>query len=693
MATRAKTRKTTRDRDQRLAALSRQIADTRALWAEGDYDFYEERNFYQRVIDHEEKIQLDDNFKEYGQGIQSLAGMASDDLTIHVQILNLDEPRLDCVPQELTIEGKKDVEEVRSWLARSMAIQNPSMTIGRGINFSQMVRGVACVEKRWHDPDEPDEDHYRSEMGEDYSDDTTVPDVADKRLKVRDKYFESYRSHCFSLNVVHMNEMSWWPLKKPRLFIREFQISYTEAMNIARDKKLGGGTFGLQNAEGKLKIVFGESGSEENDDSAELPGSKFDVVIRNELVDDEWICTEWIKAADADWDDGEQYDEYPIPFGRAMYFIVPSGDMDPNATTPHRMYKSPMATECRLVYERNFINTLKLVLARMQVTDNFFYADGSTIKPELLQAMEASGFVFEGTGQNKRMMFQREFANSDQIQVMPSKILAWPFPETPNLDTRLAQIEYELERVRPNRLQIGQAMTANQAAEAPATSLLDQKQASALPYESHIKFEQDFWVENAMAECAAILHFQKGKEVGHGYSMKMTGEEPVMRGNKPAGTLVKIDADMLKRDFTVKVKKSNETQAELMQKKLDAYQDYAQGTITKDQLLERVGFEDPVRQGEELLTAKYDAMIEAELAAAEAMMIKVYASALTGTNLAELPLPANATPAGGNAPVGPQANEPAGNALPLAGSVGPAVTPAPVNSPGTMGGMNPGTGM
>lgn len=693
MPTRAKSRKTLEAKDKRLVALQRQIADTKALWTGGEYNFYEERNFYQRVIDRAEKIELDDNYKEYGQGIQSLARMAQDDLTIHVQILNLDEPRLDCVPQELSIEGKKDVEEIRSWLARSMAIQNHNKLLGRAINYEQMTKGVACVEKRWHDPDEPGEDYYESEMGDDYSDDTTKPEVADRRLKIRDKYFESYREHCFSLDVVNMNEMSWWPLKKPKLFIRQFQVSYTEAMNLVRNEKLGGGKAGLQEIEGKWKVVFGETGSLDNDDHNNLAGEKFDVVIRNELVDDEWICTEWIKAANADWKDGEQYDEYPIPFGHAMYFVVPSGDVNPNASTPHLMYNVPMATETILVYERNYINTLKLALARMQVTDNFFYVDGSTMKPETLQALEADGFAVEGTGQSRRMVLQRQMATSDQLQVIPGKILSWPFPETPNLDTRLAQIEYELERVRPNRLQIGQAMTANQAAEVPATSLLDQKQASALPYESHIDYEEGFWEENARAECAAIAYFQSKKEVGRSYSMKMTGAEPVMRGNKPAGTMVKIDAEMLKRDFEIKVKKSNETQAELMQKKLDAYQDWGQGTITHEQLLERVGFDDPIRQEEELLVQKYDRMIEGELMAAEAMMIKVYASALTGTNLTELPLPANGTPAGGNAPVGPEPNEPAGNALPLAGQVGPVMTPAPVNSPGTMGGMNPGTGM
>lgn len=365
MATRAKTRKTEAAKDKRLAVLSVQVNDLNTLWADSEDDFYERRNFIQRVIDREEKIQLDQNFQEYGQGIQSLARMARDDLTIHVQILNLDEPRLDCVPQELSVDGKKDVEEIRSWLARSMAIQNHNKLLGRAINYGQMTKGVAVVEKRWHEPEEPGEDYYESEMGDDYSDDTANGDVAEKRLKIREKYFEAYREHCFSLEVVNINEMSWWPLKKPKLFLRQFQVSYTEAMNLVRSDKLGGGKANLQEIEGKWRIKFGETNSEDNDETTPLAGQKFDVVIRNELVDDEWICTEWIKSTEADWKDGEQYDEYPIPFGHAMYFIVPSGDVDPNATTPHKMYNVPMETEAVLVYERNYINTLKLALARM----------------------------------------------------------------------------------------------------------------------------------------------------------------------------------------------------------------------------------------------------------------------------------------------------------------------------------------
>lgn len=686
MPTRAARRKTiahseenSRERDAALSLINTQITDLHNLWAQKDEDFYEERQFYERVINRREKIILDESISEYSRGLQDLSEILEQDVNTNVLLLNLDEPRLDVISKETSKDNKEDVEDCRIWFAQSMARQNKGKVLGRAINRDQWTKGVACVEKRWKMPEEPDEDYYKSSMGEDYYDpaEDMAPDEgkAGKRTRARDEYYQSQRDHCFQSYHVNMYEMSWWPLLEPELYIRQFQLSYTDAKKIlgktpaTRDKHVDLDQLG--------KLVFlGESDSGDNGDSQDNTSKKFDVVIRNHREPDgSWICTEWIKAADTEWSEGEQYDEYVIPFGRAMYFIIPSGSLDPTATNPHLMYRAPVYPEVSLVYKINFLNTLMLSLGRMQLSDNFFYLPGNKLSPEYVQAAEALGISFEGGGENRNMLLKRATPGSQDLQVFPGEILPFPFPEIKSFTDRLNVLHAQWERIRPNRLQTGDAISA--AKEGTTTGLLSQKQAAQIPHTGSVAFEELYWGENAQAERVAMLFWQEGKEVKKPYYYRTSGQEPVTGGgNMPVGRQIVLDDTKLKRDFEFVGFKRNKTDAERHQDDLVAYEKYGQGALTFEQLLGALGFENPQKQEAELQREKYRKMVETELAPTEAMMVKVYASALWGTNLAELPLPQGATPAGGNLPKGPNPNEPAGNRVPDAGQVDPVVAAA-----------------
>lgn len=663
MPTRAKTRKSEKEQEEALELLRTQIQDiTEDLWRNGRSNFYDARAFDERVKNREERIELDDKFKEYAQGIQILSNIVRDDLATNVQLLNLDQPRLDTISQETATDAKRDVEEARMWLSNSMDIQNAGKTLGRGINTDQWMKGVACVEKRWRYPDEPGEDYFKSAMGEDYYDPADTkeldPKKADLREDARKAHFQSSHEHPFYMNLVNMNEMSWGPkLLDPDVYLRQFQLSYTEARKLVKKTDGEGKGKKLSLSDSGKQFYFGESESDENGDHSQQTSKYFDVVIRNHREGEDWICTEWIKCADNDWTDGEMYDEYVIPFGRPMYFIIPSGEMNPTATNPHVMYGAPIHSEVVLVYERNYINTLKVVLARMQLTDNFMYLPGNKLNSDVLTQAEAAGFVFEGAGEQRGMVLRRSNTDADQIAVMPGEIAAWPFPDIKSLDLRLAQIEMELDRIRPNRFQIGQAIGA--AKEGTAYGIRDQKQASAVPYEAHIDYEEDFWAESAEAERNAIIYWAEQGGTQKPFFYKTTGKEPAMGGSMEPGKEIEIDADKMKRDFVVFVEKRNVTQDEEYQSHLMAYEDKKQGTLTREQLLKKLGYPDPQKQLEELRMEQNREMAEQELEPARRMMVKIYASAIAGVNLSEVPLPAGMPAPGVNPQKPPSPNQPA----------------------------------
>jgi hypothetical protein len=656
---------------EEIGLLEAQLKDVyQDLWKAPGNDFYEERKKLQRIIDRKEPIVLGGRFAEYAKGVDIQSPMLESDVATHVDILSLDTFRLDLVARETSTDAKKDIEDLRIWLAQSLDRQNPGNRIGKAINRAQIVRGVAVVEKRWAMPEEPGEQYYKDR------------DVPDGDEKAREKFFQEQRDHCFQSYYVDPLEMCWAPLDEPTLFFRQMEISYTEAKKLHRHKDLGGGR--LHFTARNMQVHFLDTKPVDEDAIYEAsPTQKFDVVERQERNEDgEWWCTKWVKATGAGWDKGEIFEKYLIPFGRSSFFIIPGGNEDPTSQIPHLRYRPKIYAEAVLVYERNYISTLVVSLARMQLEDRFLSDEG----------------IMEGAGAAKPLLLRTTPTdNPDELAALPGKVEAFPFPVSEHLSLRLQQIEVELERERPNRLMIGQA--TGKSDEPTATGLLDQRQAASLPYESDLKLEDNGWEEMARAELAALECWEKDEEapvdgkkkLKKSYYYTATGNEPVMGKSANPGSEVKIDIDKIHRNYEVICRTRNKTMAEKLQSDLAAYQDRAQGTLTEEQLLKRLDYDDPQLQLEELQREKYRRMAEEELAPVERSMVKMIASAEWGLPLADIPLPQSELTNGSNVRQGPNPNQPAGNQLPLAGQVGPAVTPAPVAGPGDLRGpVGPG---
>lgn len=674
MPTRARRRKTDEERESALELLRTQIEDADNLWKQKDEDFYEHRQFYERVINRRELIELDDTLREYSRGIQDLDETLERDVTTNVLLLNLSEPLLDTLSRETSLQAKEEIEECRLVLADSMEAQNPENSLGNAISHSQWVRGVACVEKRWKYPSEPDEDWYKESMAEDYYDPAEDTNPNEESVKARENartsYFQDRDCHLFTSEHVNMYEMSWWPLKNPTVYLRQFQISYTEARELV-DRRKDSPTKGKSLRLADLgKVVFlGESNSPINGDEREVLSKTFDVVIRNHKEGDDWICTEWIKCSDSEWVDGEMYDEYVIPFRRPMYFIIPSGSYDPTATNPHLMYRAPVYPEVSIVYKLNFYQTLLAAMGRMQLSQDFMYIPANKLSTEFLQAAEALGMSIEGAGQNQQLVFKRATPGQNELQVLPGEVLPVPFPEIKTFTDRIQSLRYQREQLRPSRIQTGQAVSA--AKEGSATGMLGQKQASDIPYQASIRYQEGFWSESAEAERQAYIFWSEDNEVSKPVYYTASGKEPVMGEAAKPGKKVMVNADKMKRDFRLKAFKSTKTDIEKHQDYLIAYEKKGQGVITEEQMLGELGFPDPQHQLIELQREEFRNMVKAEMAPVYAMGVKVLASYEGGWNIAELPLPTGATPPGGNPAQGPRPNQPVDNQLPGAGQAPP----------------------
>lgn len=658
--------------DDEKALLEQNISDLEALWMHSDGDFFESRSELQKTIDRRNPIEWTGVLDKYGQGIDIQSQILRTDVGVHVGYLNLDGPRLSLVKQETGRNAKDDIEEVSIYLAQSMSRQNQKKRLSRAISYDQVQAGISYVEKTAKEPDEPEDDYYE-EQGVDVKD-------SESMLKSRREFYQSQEQHCFQMFHIPYQQMMFMPLEDPNIIVRQYQVSYTEARKLKSSDEFGSKPFNLDR---NGDVIFGETGAPDGEDTYNLNtnGKKFDVIVCEKRKEDgDWERAEWIKASGSPFSKAEMFTKTDVPFkDHSSFFIIPSGLEDPTQNIPHLRFVPMIADEADIVAELNYINTLLVRMARARLTDKLFYVPASSLKADQIAALEGANLIGEGVGSSRGAFFEViETNDSNKIPVTLGKIEAWPFPTQEELAARLTRLYQDLERARPNRIIIGQQLS--QSEQPTATGIIDQHQAAELPYRPHLDMQEAFWEEQANCELATMLDWEVEGRPGYGYAHVATGEEPTADVTPIAGKSIYIDGTKIGRKFTVKVRISNETRADQMQKKLDAYQDRGQGMLTEEQTLERIGFENPSQQIEELERDRQRKIAQEVYAPLERHNMKLLASAELGQDVLGIEQMAMQQQDMSNQPRGPLPNQPAGNQIPLAGQVpGVPVNPAPVN--------------
>lgn len=615
-----------------IGEFKRQYEEVHSMWK----DFYRYRNLWDKLIDRRLPTELDPTLKRYSQGIDIESPFLAKDRGVNIMTLTLDKPKFDAIPLRDIEKAKEAVEKNRIWHAASFMKQNPGNKIMKGISQGVVQYGLAWVRKDWDMPKEPGEDYY-SGKGLDI-DDEMEEEPRKQRMSDRDKarseYYED-KDHCFSMQVISPLEMCCSDLEDPDIIFQRSTIPYSVARNKVRS--LDGKKLRLDQL-GKLFLLGpSEADSEDATYTTQSEQKKISLIIRD-MRDPEkgkWTTTELVCIDGEDISEGQILNEYENPLGRSRYFLIPSGDEVPLQSDPHLRFLPMLYSELVLVADKNYYSNLLAGLSRMQITDGFFYVDGSTLTAESASALEHIGFSLEGAGATKAWRMPRPQPGSEELAILPGNVQAWPFPDLEHLKFLIEQNERELAFERPSRWgnRYGQA----QEPSAPtATQELAHMQADAMPYSSYLGPMTQFCEDQAVAEAHAILEWEHDvpDDMPHKpYSVVTTGDEPLLKEPVDAAKEVTVSAETFKHKYHVVVDISNETMAEHQQKELAADDRYMKGKTDEEQWLKESGFQDAQKQIKILRKDKARKETEAEFAPVRMQMRKSYFSNITGINL------------------------------------------------------------
>ena len=651
--------------NDKLGLLKRQIDQVEGAFK----DFRTYRQSWDQLIVRRATIKLEDAISKYSDGIDIQSPILEEDRGAHIKVLALDGPKIDCTSLEKGQDAEGDVEDIRLWTAASLHKQNLGQWVSNVVSQGQVQYGVAIIRKTWHMPTEPaDEELPGYEGGEDYWE-SRLPE----KTKARMAYFKGMKQEHFLLQQVSPYEMSWFPLDKPEVIIQSSDIPYVEALNLQNDK----GEYVDIDALGKVNFV-GKSQPEPEWGNDTLYDKKVSFIVRDmkDKQTGKWRVTEYLCPSGGSMDDATVLKEYDNPLGRSMYFIVPSGDEVLTESDPHLRYRPLLYSEYVLVQEYNYLKTLIASLARKKISDEDVYVDASKLTPEALAAMEESGII-EGVGAQRRLVFKRPAPGSGDIMVAPT-LQRWPNDVEEHLMLVFEDTKQNLAMVRPNRFLMGQAY--QETKEGTGAAVLDQHQAAALPYGPYLIKQEQFWKEQAEAEHAAIMYWDSASPTGtmKPYYATATPDLPLLRGSPDAGHNTFINAEKLQRNFVITVSIKNETQQEKLLNDQMAYGDFAQGTITEEQRLRRLGHDDPQGQLERLQEERWEKQYQPRFDQIAMQGIETLFSALTYLNLTQMaggpPMMPTGQPGGeqmGGGQVGPTAR--------------PSITPSPIERPGGNG--------
>lgn len=577
-----------------------------------------------------------------------------------VGIMKMNPTKLNTVSLDQAPKAKDDVEDIRIWDGTFWHKQNDKRRLDTSRADQAYRYGVAVERLFWDMPGEYDD--------EDEAEEALLQRAGKDE---REAYFKGLNSDHWLIEPVNPKSCKWLPVNEdPDLFFEVSEISYAEAKNL---QNYEGKYFSLDEQRkirflGERAPVAGSSG-----DYGTSGPNKIKVTTRYMKDPDtgKGTISNFVETDGASAD-AAQLDEVEVPFGRCPYFVIPSGEFLPSETDPNLRYRAPIFPLVEAVNRKNFHVTTftRLVL---KYTDNF-YVDASSVKDPAQAAFIDNLFPTEGQGAQRGAVIPIPKPGANEMPVH-LHIERYPFELDSVSQWVLENIEKDIEDSMPSRFQTGN-LSRTEVANETATTMVESREASALPWESHLANFDGYGTKAEIDAVHECIQYWGGDKP---YYTVSSGDEPLLKGAPESGTQVYIDANKLKRPFQLVVQTENKTQAERQQDLNVTLQLAEMQWITEEQALERSGFDDPRKQME-LLEAEKQRM-DADPFKRELItqMRQQLLTALLGA-----PPPLGMQQAGVAPPQGvPQIGAPQGRPqAPGMGQTGPAVTPAPVTMEG-----------
>lgn len=661
------------DKADALALLQQ---DHAAIWeSQGWQDFRTYRQEWDNLIRRRAPQTLNPSVMQFLAATNTAVDIQSPDLEKDLDdrlaYLLGNAPKIECIPLDKSKHGKENVEDVRIWSAGSWLRQDDGKKISRHV-YSCLTRyGLAVERKTWNMPPEPSDDEMKRRMAE--KSESKLP-TAEKRMKCREEYFEDYfqDEECFGWQPVHPLEISFFPLSDPEVFIQDSVVSYLEARN-------------LQNADGKSlrltkdnKAIFvGDGEPVDETERSGWHGKQVHVTIRaaKNKTTGYWDVTEWVREGTSKIGDAEQLNEYVCPSKLPPYHIATASEQVTEVSA-HLRFR-PMIYP--LIVDIQELNALVTLLVQVSVwhLQNPFYVRLDGASPELLQAIEgmqdAGLGVVMASGAERKFVFRTPDPGSGEVMATP-RLEAMPNATLPEaFAVRLQMIQQNIMDHRSNRYLTGQAQ---ETAEQPATTTLNQYEASATPFGPYVDAHAGFVKDWLQAEHEMITYWDEGSEKGmyKPYPIPVRGDEPVSSNSYEAGDVVTISAEKLKTRHFLTVSGRNETQAEHAMNQQLADLAYEKGAITKAEWLKLRGADDPEKQIEDLEKEKQQQLAEQHFQQVLSSSYGRLFQALTGLDEAlvsviEQPMEGEAAPAQ-NGQTQPMLAKPQMTPAPVAGATG-----------------------
>ena len=575
----------------------------------------------------------------YGKGVDIESAILEEELKNWKYILKLNPTKIDAVALDQHVRAKEDIEEVRIWTAGSYMRQND----GRHWDdwrIEGMVRyGAGVSRKLWHMMPEP-------ELGEPAESD--VQGQADY-LKARADYYAE-QGHCFEMIPVNPLTCSWWPLDpdKIEVFFQDCEVPYVEAAEWRNDQRQA-----LRLRDNKL-IFMGEGEPVEDGNSAVGDMPRVHLVIRDMLdkKTGKWWCTEYVYTSSLT-KDGEQLKTYENPLGHCSFFVCPNGAQQRLETDPHLRFRPLLYELATLITEYNLLITMQAALAMRTVRGGGMYLSVANAPEEARNWLTGLGVgALEGVGAEQRFVFNLPRPGTGEIISVPGVFTKLPDLTPAEMESRIAQLREDIGRARLNRFLVGEAYAEQR--EGTGAGLIAQMQAAGLEPGAHLIELDNDTKASLKAEHHAIAYWDKDVEAQNQkpYAYHVVGDEPVSKEPKEAGEVVTLTAAKLARGFHLIVKTKGSTYAEEAQEKAEAYNDYEKRTITDEQLLKRLGHDDPRKQLELLEERRLEELYRPTYEKTEIAAVNELMQALTGLDL---------TGVGIGAPSGPSASSVTGD--------------------------------
>ena len=627
-------------KDETAAAdLKRQLE---RLEDEGWQTFWTKRDTGHKVIRREAPVKLDSSLEAYEDGIDPESPLLIQDRSQHMQILKMDPSKIDVVALEQTKDAQEAADKKRMFLASVLNNLNDNQAIDDPWSQGITDSGLIAFRLMWHMLEEMDEEETSKRVekmraeGED--DSTYESKKSERELTARDEYFMEQGSACWSIQPLTIGEYCYAPLTdNPDIFIQKSVIPYIENSIESKFGEDKGKFLTLDEAKkivwlGEQRAPTGRAMTQEDNGNTTLT---YFVRDAKDPKTGKRMITEFVCVGEA-YGEAEKVNEYENPLGRCSFFPVASGGEVPLEKHPHHRYPAKMLPEIALISQLNYLQKHVMALARRNSMRPPFI-DASKVTDAAAQLIREMPGWSEGVlGAQRGFVFELPDPGSNDLGVIPATVTKWPDEVDDHLAMLIAWTKEELAAVRPNRLLVGDYVSA--AEPDTASAKLSSQQAAALPYGADLAKKGSFLRQllDAIGHCIVEWDEDASADVQKKYYVRGTGSEPMMTGPAEAGKTVYVTAEDFKRPHFIKVETKNQTLQEQLMNNQESRTKYDRGEILYLDHLRNLGNDDPRSYAKQLELDRIERERRPRADMIRNLAVETYVSAKTGLNVVML---------------------------------------------------------